>query len=77
MLKITRDIELENFQPWSGAVETFNRVYNEDKLDDLAFLLEDIYPDGITDTQLNDILWFEDEWLFEALGISEEEEEEE
>ena len=40
-------------------------------------LIEELYPDGIDETQLNDILWFKSEWVYEMLGISEEEEEEE
>ena len=39
-------------------------------------LIEEIYPDGLTDTQLNDILWFIDtDWILKSLGIKEEEEE--
>lgn len=30
--------------------------------------------DGLTDTQLNDLLWHDADWVFEQLGISEEEE---
>lgn len=76
-MKLYRELDLERFEPWSGAVDTYNRIYNEDKLNDLEFLLEDLYPEGIEETQLNDLLWFESEWLYDCLGISEEEEEEE
>lgn len=75
-MKIYKELDLTNFEPWSGAVDTYNTIYNADKLDDLELLLEELYPDGIDETQLNDILWFESDWLYECLGISEEEEEE-
>ena len=39
-------------------------------------LICDLYPDGLTETQLNDLLWFEEDWIFETLGISKEDEEE-
>ena len=76
-MKIYKELDLTNFEPWSGAVDTYDTIYNADKLNDLEFLLEELYPDGIEETQLNDLLWFESEWLLESLGISEEEEEEE
>lgn len=76
-MKICRELDLSRFEPWSGAVDTYETIYNADKLDELEFLLEELYPEGIEETQLNDLLWFESEWLLESLGISEEEEEEE
>jgi hypothetical protein len=75
-MKLYKELDLTRFEPWSGAVDTYNAIYNADKLKDLEFLLEELYPEGIEETQLNDLLWFESEWLFECLGISEEEEEE-
>ena len=76
-MKITKEISLYNFEPWSGAIPTLNRVIEEGKADELEAILEDLYPDGMDETTLNDILWFDDEWIFDTLGISEEEEEEE
>ena len=71
-MKITSEMSLKNFKAWSGAKDTLNKLIELDKCDDLEFILDDLYPDGLTDTQLNDILWFEDEWIFETLGIEEE-----
>lgn len=76
-MKLYRELDLTRFEPWSGAVDTYERIYNEGKLDDLESLLEELYPEGIEETQLNDLLWFEDEWLFECLGIEEENNDEE
>ena len=70
-MKITSEISLKNFKAWSGAKDTLNKLIELDKCDDLEFILDDLYPDGLTDTQLNDILWFEDEWIYEILGIEE------
>ena len=72
-MKITSEISLENFKAWSGAKDTLNKLIELDKCDDLEFILEDLYPDGITETQLNDLLWFDDKWIYETLGIEEEE----
>ena len=73
-MKITSETGIHNFQAWSGAVSTKERIINEGKAGDFDALIEELYPDGLTDTQLNDILWFEEDWLFESLGISDEEE---
>lgn len=66
---------LINFNAWSGAVETQERIINEGKAEDFDYLIEELYPDGLSETQLNDLLWFEEDWIFEQLGISEDNEE--
>ena len=66
-LKIICD--LGDYQPWQGAVETYNRIKDAGKLDDFEILMEEAYPEGLTMTGLNDILWFEPEWVFEMLGM--------
>lgn len=74
MKTFNENTTLVNFEAWSGAVDTKNRILEENKGDDFDYLIEELYPDGLTDTQLNDLLWFEEDWLFESLGITEEEE---
>lgn len=66
---------LVNFEAWSGAVNTKDRIINEGKAEDFDNLIEELYPDGLSETQLNDILWFDEDWIFESLGITEEDEE--
>lgn len=74
-LKLIADIS--DYTPWSGAIDTWNDIEEADKIDDLEFFLEDIYPDGLTMTELNDLLWFESEWIRDALGLIEDEDEDE
>ena len=76
-MRIYNETSLENFEAWSGAVDTLDRVKEAGKCDELESILEDLYPDGMSETELNDLLWFEPETVFEWLGIEEEEEEEE
>jgi hypothetical protein len=76
-MKTYNETNLVNFDAWSGAIETKNAIIDAGKENDFDNLIEELYPDGLSETQLNDILWFEEEWIFEMLGISEEEEEEE
>lgn len=61
---------------WSGARDTVEKIEDEGKGDEFVSLIEELYPEGIDRTSLNDLLWFDDEWVFESLGIKEEEESE-
>jgi hypothetical protein len=61
---------LNEFEPWSGAVSTWDLIVEADKVDALDFMLEDLYPEGITSTELNDLLWFESGWILDVLKIS-------
>lgn len=68
-MKIISERGLSRFEPWSGAVDTFEIVQENGKIDLLESILDDLYPDGMTDTQLNDLLWFDEKSVFEWLGI--------
>ena len=69
-MKVYNDnLTLRNFDAWSGAVDTKEAIINEGKAEQFDSLIDELYPDGLTDTQLNDLLWFEEDWLFEMLGI--------
>lgn len=60
---------LQNFNAWSGAVDTQDRIISEGKADEFDNLIEELYPDGLSETALNDLLWFDEDWIFEQLGI--------
>lgn len=70
------NIITSKYTPWSGAVNTYKTIEELDKVEEFEYLIEELYPEGIEEGSLNDILWFEDEWLFEQLGIDTEEEDE-
>ena len=72
-MKIISETNLLNFEAWSGAINTKNIIIEAGKADLFDQTIEDIYPNGLTDTQLNDILWFDAEWIYEILGIDIEE----
>lgn len=69
-MKIVSEMELRNFQFWSGAKDTAAELTVE-QLDQVEAIFEDLYPDGMTDTQINDIFWFERQTIHEWLGINE------
>ncbi len=72
-MKVFREIDLQVFEPWSGAKQTFEALTTED-LETLQNMLEELYPDGIDETTLNDILWFEDDWIADVCGYESKEE---
>lgn len=72
-MTITYELDLNSFQAWSGAKETLERIQREGKCAELENVLEELYPDGMTETQLNDLLWFDSESVYEWLGIRSEE----
>ena len=71
-MTITYELDLNSFEAWSGAKETLERIQCEGKCGLLEQILDDIYPDGMTETELNDLLWFESETVYEWLGIRSE-----
>lgn len=72
-MTITYELDLNRFEAWSGAKETLERIQREGKCIELENILEELYPDGMTETELNDLLWFEPETVYEWLGIRSEE----
>ena len=71
-MTITYELDLNSFEAWSGAVDTLERIQREDKCAELENILEELYPDGMTETELNDLLWFDSESVYEWLGIRSE-----
>lgn len=66
---VTREINLWNFEGWSGGESTLATL-SYDQIDTLQCILEDAYPEGIDETHLNDILRFETDWIAEMLGFT-------
>lgn len=62
---------------WSGAEDTLKTVEEYGYEDELMNFLESYYGDEIpTMTEVNDLLWFEDEWIFEQIGLDPNEDDE-
>jgi len=68
VIKEVRDYELKS-ELWSGALDTLATIAQEDKLSDLMCLLEELYPEPVDITTINDVLWFDSDFLFEELQI--------
>ena len=72
-MKIMTETTLRGFNAWSGAIETKKMILDAGLEEEFEMLIDECYPDGLTDTQLNDLLWFEADWILENLGVEVEE----
>lgn len=68
----SNNTSIEDFNAWSGAKDTKETIINEGKTEEFNQLINDLYPEGIEETQLNDIMWHDTDWVYEMLGIEEE-----
>ena len=76
-MKIYSETNVQYFGFWSGAKDTAKKIDEAGAWDTIEYVLDELYPDGIDETELNDLFWFEPETVLEWAGIEEEEEEEE
>ena len=72
-MKIYIEKSLSNFEFWSGAKDTIKYLTDEE-LDTIESILEDWYPDGMSETEINDFFWFEEDTIAEWLGYNDFEE---
>lgn len=84
-MKYYVETSLENFEAWSGGRDTLEVLIEKGLCDTVEACLEEALGEDISDTDINDTLWFERdmiaEWCgfssWEALENGEEEDEEE
>mgnify|MGYP003136124710 CR=1 FL=1 len=70
-MKILKYQTMENFNAWSGAIDTLETIKEHNKIKELEVFLEEFFEEIPTETQINDLLWFDDEYIFEQLNIKE------
>lgn len=57
---------------WSGAVDTIADIQNANKETEFMNFLEMEFCDEVpTDTAVNDFIWFERDYIYENLGLTE------
>jgi hypothetical protein len=70
-MRINTEKSLQHFQFWSGAKELAERLTWEELLE-IEHQLDELYPDGLTETELNDLFWFDAEFICDLIGETEE-----
>ena len=70
----TKDFSIDDFEFWSGAKDTVEDVRKAEKMDELEKLVEQYFADleePPTETQVNDFVWFERDYIYRNLGLDE------
>ena len=75
-MKVYKEMNLRDFKFWSGAKDNAETLTDE-QLDMVDSILEELYPYGMNETEINDFFWFDFDTIREWLGIKEDDEEEE
>lgn len=69
-MKLYTEKDLRDFEFWSGAKDRA-KYLTEDELNTIENELEAIYPDGLSETELNDLFWFEFDFICNLIGTTE------
>lgn len=72
-MKITSEKSIRDFEFWSGGADRANDVKCDEDWDAIESCVEELYPDGIDETTLNDLFWFDFDILAKACGYEDEE----
>lgn len=67
-MKIYREESLSNFEFWSGAIANADE-FTVEELDRIGEELEAVNPDGMDETEINDLMWFQPEYLASLIGL--------
>ena len=67
-MTIKTEQSLRNFEFWSGAKSNAEMMTAEE-LDSVESALEELYPDGMTDTEINDLFWFDFDYVCDLIGL--------
>lgn len=58
---------------WSGAIDTITDVQNANKENEFMDFLEMVFCDDVpTDTEVNDFIWFERDYIYKNIGLTED-----
>lgn len=62
-----KEVSLGDFDAWGGAEDLKQQIIEADKTEEFEQLIADLYPDGIDETELNDLMRFDDDWVRKSL----------
>lgn len=71
-MKMYSEIRLSEINTWGDAEVIKNIIISENLEEEFEELIKELYPNGITFTELNDLLWLDSEYVLSYLGINEE-----
>ena len=56
-----------DFEFWSGG-EATAKYLTDDEIEQVFNYLEELYPEGLSENQVNDFFWFDDDEIARLLG---------
>ena len=62
---------LDGFHPSKNAEIFWQDIVDNNKVEDLEYALEELYPDGISDVALDDLLVNEEDWIRDIIDLQE------
>ena len=66
-MKVYKEVSGYEFEFWSGAKDRANYL-TYDEIEKVFSILENMYPEGMSETEINDFFWFEEDTIAEWLG---------
>lgn len=81
-MKVTYEFDLSEFKAWSGGADTLEKIREFDlnypgAMEAAQQYIEECLGDEATEVEINDMLWFDDDAILDAIGYCDEDEEEE
>lgn len=74
-MRVCREIDFNDLQNmvWSDAEDTVENIANANMEDELMVLLEEMFFESTpTETEINDFLRYDGEYIYEILGLNED-----
>lgn len=73
-MTVYREVTEFDFEPWSGARNTWEKIQDAGKEEEFFDALYDLFggDEYVEETRVNDLLWFEPDFVLDFLGIEED-----
>lgn len=68
-MRIYSEVDIDEFEFWEGG-KCVADSFSEDDLEVIQNKLEELYPDGMSDTELNDLFWHDEDFVAGLAGYS-------
>ena len=74
MLYYEVEFDIYSFEFWGGAKDRIEKIRELGMLGELEDLIIDVFSDSkdVSETDINDFVWFEDDMINDYLGIDED-----
>ena len=64
--------DLSEYKPWGGAKDNYNNIIENGKLEIFVLFINEVFPEGLTKTEINELLWRDFDFIKEEIKKEEE-----